>query len=154
MSATEPVLVIGVGNRMRSDDGAGPAVLDRLAALAPEGLETEEVAGDCARLIDLWDGRERVVVVDATQSGAAAGRVIEFDALATDIPRELFIHTSHAFGVAEAVATAGALGRLPGSLWVFGIEGDAFGFGDGLTPAVEAGADDVARRIVLMLEDG
>lgn len=154
MSATEAVLVIGVGNRMRRDDGAGPAVLDRLAARAPANLETEELAGDCARLIELWDGRAHVIVVDATQSGAEAGTVIQFDALAAEIPRELFIHTSHAFGMAEAVATAGALGRLPGSLRVFGIEGAAFGFGEGLTAAVEASAEAVAGRIALMLEGG
>jgi len=139
---------------MRSDDGAGPAVLDRLATLVPEGLETEEVAGDCARLIDLWDGRGHVIVVDATQSGTDTGTVIEFDALASEIPRELFIHTSHAFGVAEAVATAGVLGRLPGSLWVYGIEGAAFGFGEGLSDEVAAGADEVARRISIRLEGG
>lgn len=139
---------------MRRDDGAGPAVLDRLAALAPANLETEELAGDCARLIELWDGRAHVIVVDATQSGAEAGTVIQFDAVAEEIPRELFIHTSHAFGVAEAVATAGALGRLPGSLRVFGIEGAAFGFGEGLTAAVEASAEAVAGRIALMLEGG
>ncbi len=148
------MLVIGVGNRMRCDDGAGPVVLDRLAALAPQNLETEEVAGDCARLIDLWEGRGRVIVVDATQSGAEAGTVIEFDALASEIPRELFIHTSHAFGVAEALATAGALERLPGSLWVYGIEGVEFGFGEELTTAVAVGADEVARRIVLRLGGG
>lgn len=148
------MLVIGVGNRMRCDDGAGPVVLDRLAALALGNLETEEVAGDCARLIDLWEGRGRVIVVDATQSGAAAGTVIAFDALASEIPRELFIHTSHAFGVAEAVATAGALERLPGSLWVYGIEGVEFGFGEELTTAVAVGADEVARRIALRLGGG
>ena len=33
-----PVVVIGVGNEFRRDDGAGPAVLARLRDLAPPGV--------------------------------------------------------------------------------------------------------------------
>lgn len=143
---SEPLLVIGVGNRLRSDDGAGPRVLD---ALRDGGCSAElvEVAGDCAALIDLWEGRERVIVVDATRSGTTPGTVVRLDAIARPIPAETFIHTSHAFGVAEAVETARALGRLPESLIVWGIEGAEFGFGEDLTPAVQAAVEAVAAEI-------
>ncbi len=138
------VLVLGVGNRFRSDDGVGPAVADRLAAL---GVPACEHSGEGAGLIDAWSGRDRVIVADATQSGAAPGTIMRLDAAATPLPAAFFRYSSHLFGLAEAVETARALGRLPASLVVYGIEGASFGFGDALTPAVATAAEEAARRI-------
>ncbi len=145
-------LVIGVGNRLRRDDGAGPAVLDVLHRLAGQGtqpFETIELAGDCARLIDLWDGRAVVSVVDATRSGRPAGAITRFDALDRPLPRDTFLHTSHVFGVTEAVETARLVDRLPGRLTVWGIEGRDFGQGEGLTPQVTRAAARVGEAILI-----
>jgi len=43
------------------------------------------------------------------------------------------------------------LGRLPGSLTLFGIEAEDFGQGPGLTPAVAAGVDRLAAEIIKLL---
>jgi hydrogenase maturation protease len=59
----------------------------------------------------------------------------------------MFHYSTHRFGLAEAVETARALGLLPGSLRVFGIEGQDFGAGIGLSPAVEHSADLLVRRL-------
>lgn len=147
-----PVLVIGIGNRFRCDDGVGPAVSDRLAAL---GIPAREHSGEGAGLIDAWTGAGRVVVVDATQSsagagtapGTAPGTIVRLDAVGAAPPQGLFRYSSHLFGLAEAVEMARALGRLPDSLVIWGIEGADFGFGEALTPAVAEAADMVARRI-------
>lgn len=139
-----PDLILGIGNRFRRDDGVGPAVGDRLAAL---GIPVREHSGEGAGLIDAWSGKARVVVVDATQSGAAPGTIVRLDAVRAEPPRGLFRYSSHLFGLAEAVETARALGRLPESLVIWGIEGADFGFGDTLTPAVAAAAETVAQRI-------
>lgn len=138
------VRVIGIGNRFRSDDGVGPLVAERLAAL---GLAAVEHSGEGAGLIDAWDGAERAVLVDATRSGAAPGTLVRLDALAAPLPRGLLRCSSHQFGVAEAVETARALGRLPPALIVYGVEGARFDFGLSLTPAVAAAADALVRRI-------
>ncbi|MGQ9368545.1 hydrogenase maturation protease [Azospirillum sp. ST 5-10] len=136
--------VIGIGNRFRSDDGVGPLVADRLAAL---GLDAVEHSGEGAGLIDAWDGAGRVVLVDATRSGGAPGTLVRLDALAAPLPRDLLRCSSHRFGVAEAVETARALGRLPPALIVYGIEGARFDFGLALSPAVADAVDEVVRRV-------
>lgn len=137
-------LVIGVGNRWRRDDGIGPWVTDRMA---DSGIETIEHSGEGAGLIDAWSGRDRVILVDAAQAGAAVGTIHCFDAVTTELPRRFFRYSSHLFGVAEAVETARALGRLPQALIVYGIEGADFGFGDALTPEVERAGIQVADAI-------
>ncbi|WP_029008301.1 hydrogenase maturation protease [Azospirillum halopraeferens] len=137
-------LVLGIGNRLRSDDGVGPRVADRLAAA---GVAAAEHSGEGAGLMAAWEGAERVVLVDATRSGAAPGTLVRLDATAQALPRDLLRCSSHLFGVAEAVETARALNRLPPVLIVYGIEGGRFDFGESLTPAVAAAAGEAARRI-------
>ncbi len=142
------MLLIGIGNAFRRDDGAGLAVAERVAALAPPGVEVVAHHGEGAELMELWRGREAVIVVDAVSSGQPAGTIRRFDAEREALPAELFCFSSHAFGVAQAVEMARALGGLPGRLRVIGIEGEDFGHGQGLGPAVAAAVAAVAAEIV------
>jgi len=146
----ESWLVIGIGNPMRRDDGAGPLVLQRLDELKLSRLQTLEHAGDGMALLDRWHGHPRVCVVDATHSGAEPGTVRRFDAVAKPLPRDLFHPSSHLFGVAEAAELARIQGGLPGCLLVFGIEGGDFGFGEGVSDAVAAGVEEVVMTIEIM----
>jgi hydrogenase maturation protease len=147
-SGAAGVLIIGVGNRWRRDDGVGPWVVDRLRE---RGLSAIEHSGEGAGLIEAWSAGRHVIVVDATASGAAAGSLYRLDAITAELPRHFFRYSSHLFGLAEAITTARTLGRLPERLIVHGIEGGDFGFGDHLSPEVEAAAAVVVERIVAEL---
>src|SRR5258708_12138113 len=70
---TGPVrtVVIGVGNDFRGDDGAGLAVLARLAGLVPPGVDLVASDGEPANLLAAWDDASVAIVVDAVQAGAA-----------------------------------------------------------------------------------
>jgi hydrogenase maturation protease len=103
--------------------------------------------GDGARLIDAWEGAADVVVIDAVSSGAAPGTIHRLDVAEGPLPRRFFHNSTHLFGVAEAVETARALGRLPARLVIYGIDGRNFDFGEGLSPEVEAAATEVTRRL-------
>ena len=61
----QPVmLVVGVGNRDRGDDGFGPAVVQRLRGRAPSTVRILERGGDALALIDDWDGIPSVIVIE------------------------------------------------------------------------------------------
>jgi hydrogenase maturation protease len=155
-------LVIGVGNAFRRDDGVGAAAVERLRQRAPGGRAADDVQvlcldGEPTRLIDAWDGAERTVVVDAVRSGAAPGTVqrvevdLDGDDVASQLPGSRFGASSHSAGIAEAVALGRVLGRLPHRLVVFGVEGEDFGPGPGLSPAVQTAlgtvTDGIAREL-------
>jgi hydrogenase maturation protease len=144
------VLVIGVGNPRRGDDAAGliaaRLVRDRLAGVP--GVSVIECDGDPARLIDRWSGARAVIVVDAVRSGAAPGRLHRIDVSARSLPAALRPVSSHAFGLAEAIELARALGALPARLVVYGIEAGAFTVGSAPSPGVAAAAAIAAERIV------
>jgi hydrogenase maturation protease len=142
------VVVIGVGNSYRGDDGAGLAAVERIAGLVPAGVSVVPCEQEPSRLIDAWAGATAAVVVDAVASGAAPGTVHRFDASAEPVPARMFRSSTHVFGVGEAIELARALGRLPRHVVVYGVEGMAFAAGEGLTAPVSSAVGAVVEAVV------
>ena len=142
------VQIIGIGNPLRHDDGAGPAVVQRLRQQLPPTVTIIEHNGDGANLMECWDSTDEVVLVDAACSGGEPGTVYRFDASETPLSRGLFHYSSHLFSVAEAVEMARSLGRLPKRLIVYGIEGAMFDYGVGLSPTTASAVETVAKAIL------
>jgi len=141
-------LIIGLGNEYRRDDAVGLVVARRLREAAPESVLVLEETGEGASLLESWRDADTVILIDAVRSGAKPGTVHRIDAQAQPIAKQFFRFSTHAFGVAEAVELARALGRLPPRLIVYGIEVKGFESGVGLSPEVEAVAEEVVERVL------
>lgn len=144
MSAQEApggAAAVCLGTPYRGDDAAGPLVEELLRA---DGVPVLSCDHEPTRLLDQWTGLGLVVIVDAVRSGAAAGTVHRIETRDEALPRDLGLASSHAFGVADALELAHTLGRAPARVVVYGIEGEAFGMGDPVTPAVRAAVATVA----------
>jgi hydrogenase maturation protease len=139
--------LIGVGNRFRRDDAAGLEVAARLRATHPPGCRILEEEGEPGSLIEGWALVKEALVVDAVSTGAEPGTLHRFDATAEPLPAELFRSSTHALGVADAVELARELDRLPHRLAVYGIEGEGFETGEGLSPAVDATVDALVAEL-------
>jgi hydrogenase maturation protease len=133
-------LVIGVGNATRGDDGVGVAVTHRLD---PVGL----VAQTPFELIDLWEGADEVFVVDAARSGAPPGTIHRFEVGREELPPGVLAESTHAIGVADVVALARTLGRLPRRLVIYGIEAGDLSHGETLSPEVEGAVGVVVAEV-------
>jgi hydrogenase maturation protease len=129
--------LIGIGNRFRRDDAAGLEVVRRLRLAHPPGVILIEQEGEPASLIESWSTADEAVVVDGISSGSAAGRLHRFDVTDAPLPTEIFNPSTHAMGLSEAIELARELDRLPGRLVVYGIEGESFDAGEGLSPPVQ-----------------
>ena len=146
-----PVVVIGVGNEFRRDDGAGPAVIGRLRDLVPAGVGLVITDGEPTRMIEAWTGAALAVVVDAVRvfgpEPPHPGRVHRF---ALDRPGGGAARTasSHGLGLDDAIALAVALDRMPGRLIVHAIEAGDLSQGTGLTPPVAEAVGTVAAAIL------
>lgn len=128
-------LVIGIGHPFRHDDAVGWQVAERVAALNLANVTVLTHSGEGTDLMACWQGFDRVVLVDATVSGAEPGFLRCWDG-SQALPAACFPKSSHVFGVAEAVEMARLLERLPPALRIIGIEGTDFSPGQGLGPAV------------------
>jgi hydrogenase maturation protease len=143
-------VVIGIGNSYRGDDAAGREVARRVQDLVPEELEVVVCGLEPTRLIDAWDGADAAIIVDAVSSEAEPGSVHRFDATSAPLPSREFRSSTHALGIGETIELARAIGRLPSRVVVFGIEGEVFGSGTGLSDRAE---DGVERAVDLVLEE-
>ena len=145
-----PVVVIGIGNEFRRDDGAGPAVVARLRDLAPPGVRLVITDGEPTRLLEAWTGAALAVVVDAVRAGPSRrgpGRSIV--SWSTAAGRNGRAASSHGLGLDDAVCAGHGPGpdAQPG-LIVHAIEAADLSQGTGLTPPVAAAVGAVATAVL------
>lgn len=149
------VLVAGMGNDLRQDDGFGIAVVRRfLESGAPEGVGVYEsgIAG-IGLVQELMDGYEALVIVDATDRGAEPGTVflLEADVPAqeelTEESRQEFLADTHLAVPSQALTLARAIGVLPRSVYILGCQPKECGLGMELSEPVERGVTEAVGRL-------
>jgi hydrogenase maturation protease len=145
-------LLLGIGNEFRSDDGAGIAVAREVAAAGLAGVDVREMSGEGTALIEAWNGRTRVILVDAVSvEGGVPGTIHRLQAHRQPVPSGFFRYSTHDFGLSEAVEMSRQLGTLPPTLAIFGIQGANFDYGTTLTAAVADAVVRAAEEIVTLL---
>jgi len=132
-------LIIGVGNPFRHDDGVGIAAIERLRQRGVQDADLVEESGEPVALVQRWSGWERVVLVDAVDSGGRPGDLHRFECVQGqwDAAAPVAAVSTHGLGVAEAIELGRALDRLPEHLLLLGIEAGDVSDGVGLSPPVE-----------------
>lgn len=144
------VLVVGVGNEVRGDDGAGLQVARCVRDLARgSAIDVHELQDDPMRLLDVWVRRDAVVLADTMHSGAPPGTIRRLDASTEPLPVQLRgAASTHAGGLAEAIELGRALGRLPRKVIVFAVEGRRFEAGAGLSEELIAVVPRLAELVL------
>lgn len=140
-------VVIGVGNRYRSDDAIGPMIAARIDALKLPGLQVTVCDGEPTGLLDAWAGTDLAVVVDAVQcEPCTPGRI--WRTTVESLRGITCATSSHALGIPDAVPLGRALGRMPGELVIIAVEAANLGLGEGLSEPVERAAPHVERAVL------
>jgi hydrogenase maturation protease len=155
-SAARPAggpVVIGCGNEHRRDDACGLEVARALEPLVRGRARVVECDQGATGLLDLWDGEELVVVVDAVRSGRPAGTVHRMEVGEEPLAASLPATSTHGLSLGEAIDLGRSLGRLPGRLVIYGIEAGDVGMGVGLTAAVASAVPSVVDRIAHEVSD-
>lgn len=150
---TKDLLIVGVGNPERGDDGVGSAVVRQLdnflhSYIGCKEIDVIESWGEATSLVSTMDGWKTVVFVDAAMSGADPGTFRRIDASEGQLPADLAEVSSHGFGLAQAVELARALEALPDRCIIYAIEGKSFEAGDPLSPEVADAAKAVVAEII------
>lgn len=149
------VVVVGCGNLLRGDDGAGPECVRRLAKGGlPAGVVAIDAGTSGADVVLNMRGANRVILVDACQSGRPPGTLLRLQAAdLAEIPPAGPLDI-HAFRWIDAVRLARVLAAEdPGpaiSVWL--VEGIDFAPGSGISPPVAAAVERLAAEIRAALE--
>ncbi|NIP38575.1 MAG: hydrogenase maturation protease [Candidatus Dadabacteria bacterium] len=144
------ILFIGIGNRYRSDDGAGLLIADKIEELiSTEQAVISKQNGEATNLIESWYGYDKVIIADATYSGGIdAGTIRRFDIKEQTLSADILNCSTHSFSLADAVELARALNKLPQTLIVYGIEGMNFSYGKKLSQNVQKNINKAAGIII------
>ena len=147
------IMVIGIGNIERGDDGAGRAVARLLRHMLPGRVEIVEQDGEATSLLAKLDGVTTAYLIDACMSNAPPGTVHRIDANLGPLPQASSDLSTHGFGLAAAVELGRALARLPPRTIVYAIEAESFEAGAPLSEPVAAATVIVADRIRSEIEE-
>jgi hydrogenase maturation protease len=132
----ERILVAGVGNVLRGDDGFGPAVAALLVNL-PTGAEVIETGiGGIALLQELMRGCSGgLIVIDAVERGAEPGTLFYIE---PDIEPGKHVPDVHLANPARVLSMAKTMGFLPERVVIIGCQpADTEELCQGLSPPVE-----------------
>lgn len=115
------VLVLGLGNILLSDEGAGVQAVKELQRRYDCSDAVEFIDGGTVGLdlLPYFEGRSHILIVDAVKTGNSPGTVIRID----DPPAYFRSKTSpHQIGLADVLGIAAITGDLPRNITLFGIE--------------------------------
>ncbi|MGW7543167.1 hydrogenase maturation protease [Streptomyces sp. NPDC054770] len=141
------VVVVGVGNPLRRDDGIGPAAVETLRGRVPDGTVLAVSDGEPARLLDLWRDADTVIVVEALRAHPARPGELHTLTSAEAAGHARATASTHSFGLGECLALAEALDRLPPRLVVHAVEVADVGLGEGLSDAVRSALPELTDRV-------
>jgi hydrogenase maturation protease len=132
------ILVLGLGNLMRSDDAVGMLTLHRLKADSRFPHEIEVIEGGTLGLdlLHALHGISHLLVLDAVDAGAVPGALVRFTG-----PKLAGLPTSksvHLLGLADLINVLLLMEAPPTDLVLLGVQPESTGWGTTLTPAVEA----------------
>jgi len=144
------VKIIGLGSPLRTDDGLGAAAVQRLVERGGLPPEAELIDGGLCGLglLDLVEGADVVILVDAVQSDEPPGTIVRASAdqiKRTDAPAG----SVHDFRVAEALHLADSIGALLPAITLIGMVPHDISPGQSLSPQVEANFSELLDSVLV-----
>ena len=141
------ILILGYGNTLRRDDGAGPEVARRVEALGMPGVEVVEAHQLLPEHAELLSRVERAVFVDASVEEGIAG--VRCGIAAADEPAL----APHASDPPALLGLARLLFERAPEAWLVTIPGFDLGIGEGLSPAAQRACAEAVERIRELLSE-
>lgn len=115
------ILVLGVGNVLLTDEGIGVRVVESLYDNYQFPANVEVIDGGTAgmELLEIIADRDHVILIDAVNTGAAAGTVVTLEG--DEVPA-LFRNriSPHQLGISDLLGVMSLTGELPKEFTLFG----------------------------------
>ena len=147
-------VILGLGNPILYDDGAGFEAASRLKNMISRSdveVKTASVGG--LRILDQITGFERAIIIDALMTGSPAGTVKKMTV--EDLSGELHASCVHDLSFGDTLRLGKTIGMaIPERIVIYGIEvSDPFTLHEGCSREVLKGVEEVVMRIKKELDD-
>ncbi len=147
-------LILGVGNRILSDEGVGIHVIERLTAEYEFSEEVLVLDGGTLGLDLLYylEGVENLLLIDAVQNDGTPGTLSRLEG--DDVPAFMSIKMSpHHIGIPDMLFAAKLKGIYPKNVVLIGVQPERLEIGLDLSPAVEARVETLVEQVLEQLRE-
>lgn len=144
--------VVGIGNILLGDDGAGVWLVQRLLAAYRFEPEIDVLDGGTLGLglVTYLSDTERLIVIDAASTNSAPGTVVVLRE--SDVPAILRATLSaHEASLCDLLAALNLLGRAPREFVAIGIEPQSLAPSIGLSEPVRVGLATAEKEVIAQL---
>jgi len=145
-------LVLGLGNLVHSDDGAGIHAVQRLQkdSRVPPDVVIIDGGTQGLSLLPHISGFDRLLVIDAVDAGEPPGTLLRLEGRAlADMPGKSSVHQ---LGFSDLMVAMKLLGDLPEEVIVFGVQPLSTEWSAELTPVVEKALGSLIDSVIEQLE--
>ena len=142
-------LVLGVGNRIMSDEGIGVHLVERLCSQfsLPEEIQVLDGGTLGLDLIYFLEGIENLLIVDAVQADLEPGGMLRLQDDA--VPAFMSIKISpHQVGVPDMLFAAKLRGVVPRRIVLWGVQPERVELGMDLSPLLESKMDALMAHVL------
>ncbi len=148
-------LIIGIGNSLLTDDGAGVHVIEALQQSGlPDGVELVDGGTLGFALLEKVESAQRLIVVDAAQLDAAPGTVRSFRNRDMDVfLTSRKCSSVHEVNLLDIMSAANFRGLMPREYALIGIQPASMDWGSEPTEPVARGVVEATRRVLDMLAE-
>lgn len=137
MEPAKNILVLGLGNLLLKDEGAGVVVVQKMKDMAlPPDVEIMDGGTKGLDLLYYIEGRKKVVVIDAVRAGEPPGTMYRFTDKDIADKKGLF-RSAHGIDFTDALRLSEFFKNKPDEVIFIGIEPESLDEGMELTPTIE-----------------
>ena len=131
------LIVIGLGNYLRGDDGIGPVIIQKLEEYHRSlQIKLVDAGSDAFTVLNYLLGSDPVLIIDCARMGEKPGtvqKIIPENTKFSTLDMGISLHGYHLAELWQIARSMGVKTRLS----IIGIEPDAVEFNSGLSGAVE-----------------
>ena len=141
-------LILGIGNPILTDDGAGIKIAQKLKGAKPE-LEVMETSEVGLALLELIAGYDKLIIIDSIKTGQ--GKPGELYKLGLeDLKPPMYCSSSHGIDIATAVELGKRVGyKMPKDINLYAVEvKDNLTFSEECTEEIEKRIPFIIKQII------
>jgi hydrogenase maturation protease len=152
------ILVAGVGNLLKSDDGLGPQVIERLKEVKlPNNVDVMDLGTSGMDILHYSAKYEKIIFVDAIRLSKSPGTVYRIKPREVQVSdneiRDVIYMSMHEIDLERVISLGRRLGQMPENLVIIGCEPKETGrMKIGLTEEVSSSVPNIIRLILEEIE--
>ncbi len=155
MGAAKKLVVVGLGNRLMSDEGIGSILVEQMETNPnkPSKADFVDAGTGGISLLHCIAGRRKAIIVDCARMNSPAGTIKKFRPEQAKTEKHLSDYCLHEADVLKIVSMSRQLDESPDDVVIFGIEPEQLSPGCALSPTLSARIKEYKQAVLAEINE-